>query len=124
MRLDHVQVSCPPGGGDNARRFYAEAPGLSEVPKPPALARCGGVWFRSDGAEIHGGVEEPFRPARKAHPALRYDGDVVALAERVTRAGFPVHFDEDLPGYWRFYSEYGNGNRVEVLTPLPASRLG
>jgi hypothetical protein len=24
MRLHHVQVSCPPGGEDAARRFYAE----------------------------------------------------------------------------------------------------
>jgi len=28
MRLHHVQVSCPPGGEDPARRFYADGLGL------------------------------------------------------------------------------------------------
>ena len=76
MRLHHVQVACPPGGEDGARRFYAEGLGMTEVEKPADLRGRGGAWFRSYDdagavtAEIHVGVEEPFAPARKAHPAL------------------------------------------------------
>ncbi len=69
MRLHHVQVTCPPGGEDAARQFYGEALGIPEVAKPPALAGRGGCWFRGDGVEVHVGVEEPFSPALKAHPA-------------------------------------------------------
>ncbi|MET9023429.1 VOC family protein [Actinopolymorpha sp. NPDC004070] len=122
MRLHHVQVSCPPGGEDPARAFYGGVLGLSEVDKPPVLAARGGAWFRSaDGqVEVHVGVEADFAPARKAHPAFCVDGDdeIDELAERATAAGFPAEWDDLFPGYRRFYTADGNGNRVEILTPL------
>ena len=70
MRLDHVQVSCPPGGEDVAREFYRDALGMTEVEKPELLKARGGCWFKAGTAEIHVGVEEGFTPAKKAHPAL------------------------------------------------------
>lgn len=116
IRLHHVQVSCPRGGEDAARRFYADALGIPEVEKPPVLAARGGCWFRGDGVEVHVGVEEGFAAAKKAHPAFVVD-DIDRLAARVEKAGFPVTWDDDFPGYRRFYSTDGNGNRVEVLAP-------
>jgi catechol 2,3-dioxygenase-like lactoylglutathione lyase family enzyme len=119
VHLHHVQVSCPEGGEDAARRFYGEVLGLPEVPKPPALATRGGCWFRDDGVEVHVGVEAGFTPARKAHPAFLLE-DATALEEvaaRCAERGFPVGWDEDLPGYRRFHTADGNGNRVEVLSP-------
>jgi catechol 2,3-dioxygenase-like lactoylglutathione lyase family enzyme len=114
MKLHHVQLSCPPGGEAAARTFYAGVLGVPEVPKPPVLAARGGVWFRGDGVEIHVGVEDPFAPARKAHPALEVD-DIDAVARAVEAAGFPVRWDRDFPGYRRFYTRDGNDNRVEIL---------
>jgi catechol 2,3-dioxygenase-like lactoylglutathione lyase family enzyme len=115
MRLHHVQVSCPPGGEQAARSFYAGALGLPEVAKPPLLAARGGVWFRDGGCEVHVGVEADFQPARKAHPAFLVE-DADAMAKRVASAGFDVAWDDDFPGFRRFYSADGNGNRVEVLS--------
>ena len=117
MRLHHVQVSCPPGGEDAARRFYGAALGMTEVAKPPALAARGGVWFHESGCEVHVGVEEGFRPAAKAHPAFLVD-DIDAAEQRVAAHGFPVRWDADFPGYRRFYTADGNGNRVEILSRL------
>ena len=128
MRLHHVQVACPPGGEADARRFYADGLGLVEVAKPAALAGRGGCWFRAhteDGAvaaEIHVGVEDPFRPARKAHPALVVD-DVATLdrlAERLRAAGHQVDTSEreSFAGHLRFHAFDPHGNRVEVLAPL------
>jgi len=117
MRLHHVQVSCPAGGEDAARRFYADALGIPEVAKPPALAARGGCWFRGDSVEVHVGVEASFVPAQKAHPALLVD-DIEAVAEQIVGFGFPVTWDEEFPGYRRFYTVDGNGNRVEVLASL------
>ncbi|MGH8965682.1 MAG: VOC family protein [Actinomycetes bacterium] len=114
MRLHHVQVSCPPDGEDEARRFYRDALGIPEVDKPPVLAARGGCWFSGDGVEIHVGVEPGFVPARKAHPAFLVD-DLDATAQRVAGLGFPVTYDSDLPGYRRFYTADGHGNRAEVL---------
>lgn len=114
MRLHHVQVSCPPGGEATARAFYGHVLGLPEVDKPPVLAARGGVWFRDAGVEIHVGVEDPFAPAAKAHPALLVD-DIDALAQAAQGAGFPVQWDDDFPGYRRFHTRDGHGNRVEIL---------
>ncbi len=116
MRLHHVQVSCPPGGESAARRFYAGALGLTEVPKPAVLATRGGVWFRDPAIEVHVGVEAGFVPARKAHPAFVVP-DIDAVAQRVREAGHAVAWDSDLPGHRRFFTEDGAGNRVEILQP-------
>jgi catechol 2,3-dioxygenase-like lactoylglutathione lyase family enzyme len=128
ISLHHVQVSCPPGGEDDARRFYGEALGLSEVTKPPGLRERGGAWFRSYDAqgtvvaELHVGVEAGFTPARKAHPAFVVD-DLGALVDSVTAAGFEVDHTEreTFAGYLRFHTRDAAGNRVEVLQRRPVS---
>jgi hypothetical protein len=66
-------------------------------------------------------VEDPFVPARKAHPALVVD-DVATLdgtADRLEAAGFAVDRSEreTFAGYLRFHTRDGAGNRVEVLAP-------
>jgi predicted enzyme related to lactoylglutathione lyase len=80
------------------------------------LAARGGVWFRQPGLELHVGVEDGFVPARKAHPAFVVD-DIAAVARDVEAAGFPVAWDDDLPGFRRFHTADGAGNRVELLQP-------
>ena len=114
ISLHHVQVSCPAGGENAARRFYGAALGIPEVEKPPVLAARGGCWFRADGVEVHVGVEEAFTPAKKAHPAFLVP-DIDAVAVRVEGTGFPITWDDDFPGYRRFHTADGNGNRVEIL---------
>jgi catechol 2,3-dioxygenase-like lactoylglutathione lyase family enzyme len=63
---------------------------------------------------LHVGVEQDFRPARKAHPALRVD-DIDAIAARLGAAGRRVEWDDALPGTRRFYTSDPWGNRVELI---------
>jgi catechol 2,3-dioxygenase-like lactoylglutathione lyase family enzyme len=115
--LDHVQVAAPPGCEAAARAFYGELLGLHEVPKPPPLLARGGVWFElPDRRHLHIGVERPFAPALKAHPALRVDSPAAleALASALASAGHEPLWDHDLPGVRRFYVDDPFGNRVEV----------
>lgn len=116
----------PAGEEERARAFYADALGLTEVDKPPSLAGRGGCWFRaSDGetvvAEVHLGVDEPFAPANKAHPAFVLDtrDQLDALGARVESLGHDVSWEErhSFEGYERFHTRDPFGNRVEVLTP-------
>ena len=121
MRLHHVQLSCPEGGEEAARRFWVEGLGLAEVAKPSALAGRGGAWFRGEAVEVHVGVEEPFAPARRAHPALVL-GDAEALrraAGRLQELGFEVDWTErtTFPGHQRCHARDGHGNRVDLLAP-------
>jgi catechol 2,3-dioxygenase-like lactoylglutathione lyase family enzyme len=125
MRLHHVQVACPPGGEDEARRFWADGLGMTEVDKPADLVARGGCWFRAYddagavAAELHVGVEEPFAPARKAHPAFVLESGAALdlVAARLRDLGFEVDEAQrdTFPGHVRFHAFDGHGNRVEVL---------
>lgn len=115
--LDHVQLAMPAGQEDVARGFYSGLLGLTEVPKPPHLARRGGVWFSGGSLRLHLGVEPEFQPARKAHPAFlveKLDG----LVKRCRQAGVEVVTDELLEGYERVYVQDPFGNRIELMEPL------
>jgi catechol 2,3-dioxygenase-like lactoylglutathione lyase family enzyme len=115
--LDHVQIAVPPGGEAQARAFYGRLLGLAEIPKPETMRASGGVWFALAGTELHIGIEEPFAPAGKAHPALSVAPAVLdELAERLHAAGSPVKWDERLPGARRFYTEDPFGNRLELVS--------
>ena len=116
--LDHVQVAAPAGCEAQARRFYGDLLGLTEVDKPAPLASRGGVWFAlAGGAQLHVGVAGDFAPALKAHPGLRIAGVAAleALAARLAEAGAPVTWDTELPGVRRFFTADPFGNRIELL---------
>ena len=115
MILDHVQIAAPPGSEDATRRFYGDLLGLREIQKPEPMRASGGVWFELGRGELHVGIEEPFAPARKAHPGLRTEpGELDALAERLAAAGAPVEWDDRYPGIRRFYTADPFGNRIEL----------
>lgn len=119
LSLDHVQVAIPEGGEDAARAFYGVALGLDELEKPSLLAARGGVWFRVGASELHLGVEQPFAPARKAHPAFRLDDaeSLAALAHRLANTGVTVTWADpaEIPGRQRFHVADPFGNRLEFL---------
>ena len=60
------------------------------------------------------GIEEPFLPAKKAHPAFEVS-DIEALASQITEKGVSIQHDDRLPGAKRFYVSDPFGNRLEFL---------
>ncbi|HEV2639819.1 MAG TPA: glyoxalase [Actinocrinis sp.] len=112
--IDHVQLAAPPGGEAAARDYYVGLLGMAELTKPPLLAQRGGCWFSGGGTEIHIGIEDPFQPARKAHPGLLVS-DLDALAVALEGRGLPVRWDDTIPGRRRFHSEDLYGNRLEFI---------
>ena len=106
MHIHHVQVAAPPGCEEEARAFYGGVLGLREVEKPDALRARGGLWFE----HLHVGLEDDFRPARKAHPAFIVD-DLDGLAARIG----DVQWDDAVPGVRRFYASDPFGNRLEFV---------
>lgn len=119
--IDHVQLAMPAGGEDRAREFYGRLLGMTEVAKPAELAKRGGCWFECGAVKIHLGVEDGFRAARKAHPALRcidYDG----LTGRLRDAGVEVADDESIPGVRRCHVSDPFGNRIELIAEATDQR--
>jgi catechol 2,3-dioxygenase-like lactoylglutathione lyase family enzyme len=114
IAIDHVQVAMPAGEEEAARSFYSGILGMKEIPKPPELAVRGGCWFESGVVQIHLGVEADFRPAKKAHPALRcadYDG----LTARLRASGILVAESKEIPGVRRCHILDVFGNRLELI---------
>lgn len=104
----------PAGAEDRARSFYSGVLGMIELPKPPELAKRGGCWFGSGDVQIHLGIEADFRPARKAHPALRCT-DYEGLRARLRAAAVDIRDDENIPGVQRCHISDPFGNRIELI---------
>jgi catechol 2,3-dioxygenase-like lactoylglutathione lyase family enzyme len=110
---DHLQVAIPRGAENTARDFYGRLLAMTELPKPPALAGRGGCWFQAGHAVLHLGVQDPFAPARKAHPAFLVT-DLDGLQATLTAAGHPcVRADGEIAGVTRFHTADPFGNRIE-----------
>jgi catechol 2,3-dioxygenase-like lactoylglutathione lyase family enzyme len=116
LGLHHVQLAIPPGSEEECRAFYVDVLGMTELTKPPVLAARGGLWVRADHLEIHLGVEQDFRPARKAHPGILVK-NLDELAAHMQEHGVEVTWDENFPGHRRFYAFDTLGNRLEFLRP-------
>ena len=108
--IDHVQIAIPVGGEAQARPFYGDLLGLTEVPKPAELAKRGGCWFEG-AVKVHLGVEQDFRANVKAHVAFQVD-DRIALAEKAKAAGWRVTTERD-----QLYIYDPFGNRLEFVDP-------
>jgi catechol 2,3-dioxygenase-like lactoylglutathione lyase family enzyme len=114
VRLDHVQLAMPAGREAEAEAFYAGLLGLVRQPKPEPLASRGGCWFGDGPVLVHLGVEEDFRPARKAHPALVVR-DLSALEATLAAAGVEVRPNPDRPAGGGAYVDDPFGNRIELI---------
>jgi catechol 2,3-dioxygenase-like lactoylglutathione lyase family enzyme len=112
--LDHVQLAMPPGREGDAEAFYVGRLGFTRRPKPGPMASRGGCWFTSGTAAVHLGVEQDFRPAKKAHPALLVS-DLPALAADLAAHGVEVRPNPDQPEGAGCYVDDPFGNRIELV---------
>ncbi len=116
-RIEHVQLAMPPGEENAAVDFYDGLLGIDHVPKPAHLALRGGCWFERGSLKVHLGVDQNFRPAKKAHPALLVS-DLGELVDALRSAGVKIVGDEPLEGYDRVYVYDPFGNRIELMEPV------
>ena len=113
LGIDHVQIAAPRGCEDDARAFYGGLLGMEELPKPEPIRARGGCWFRAGAQELHIGVEDPFAPARKAHPGLVVS-DLDEVRARFRAAGVDYEDDAKIAGTDRLFVHDPFGNRLEV----------
>jgi catechol 2,3-dioxygenase-like lactoylglutathione lyase family enzyme len=113
LGVDHVQLAAPRGCEEAARAFFGGLLGKEELPKPAPIRARGGVWFRAGAQELHIGVEEPFAPARKAHPGLVVD-DLDAIRARFRASTVAYEDDDKIAGTDRLFVHDPFGNRLEL----------
>lgn len=107
----------PRGGEDAARAFYAGVLGIPEVAKPEPQAARGGCWFEQGELRVHLGVEDDFRPARKAHPAIIVDDLLAMLTDLGEDAAGDV-LTRWPNGAASLYLDDPFGSRIELIQPF------
>jgi|SRR5690625_2132235 len=112
--IDHIQLAAPKDSEDIAREFFKDILGFNEVEKPDNLKKNGGVWFSFGNCQLHIGIEDPFIPAKKAHPAFEIN-NIDALKKHLLANQIPFTEDDQLPGANRCYISDPFGNRIELL---------
>ena len=114
VAIDHVQLAMPKGGEEKARAFYSGILGMTELVKPEALTKRGGAWFQAGSVQIHLGIEDDFRPAKKAHVALAFR-NAATFRTKLSSSSYRVQDDNLIPGVKRFYTDDCFGNRIEFI---------
>jgi len=112
--FDHVQLAMPRGEESAARDFYVALLGLTELSKPAELSKNGGAWFACGNLQLHLGIEQDFRPAKKAHPGFRVT-ELDDLIVKLRGAGCQVNDDISVPSIRRAFVNDPFGNRLELV---------
>jgi catechol 2,3-dioxygenase-like lactoylglutathione lyase family enzyme len=111
-RLHHVQICIPVGFETEARRFYTDTLGFTEI-KVPSAHKLGGVWYKVGDAELHLGIEPEIYPTKR-FPAFEVESikDAVALLES---KGISVKQEPEIPGMKRISFLDPWKNKLELL---------
>jgi len=118
LGIEHIQIAIPAGGEDKARAFFVGLLGFREIPKPPELAKRGGLWLEAGTVRLHLGVDLDFRPARKAHPAFIVD-TLDGLIVKIQSLRFEIDTSQPpLDGYHRVHIFDPFGNRIELMEKM------
>ena len=112
--IDHIQLAAPMGSEETARKFFKDILGFTEVEKPEKLKANGGVWFSYGNCHIHIGIEDPFSPAKKAHPAFEVNNSE-ALKNHLLANRIDITEDHRIPNATRFHFFDPFGNRIEII---------
>lgn len=121
--LHHIQLAMPRGREEEAREFYGGVLDFEEIAKPEHLRSRGGCWFQLEEIQFHLGVDDPFVPAKKAHPALTVH-NLDALQRRLEASGIEIVWDTHLEGHRRFYVSDCFENRLELIERVPIQGAG
>jgi catechol 2,3-dioxygenase-like lactoylglutathione lyase family enzyme len=120
LGLHHAQFTIPSESEAEARRYYIELLGLTELPKPASLRRDG-FWLLVGAREVHVGTQEGGdRYSLRSHLAYEVT-DLELWRKRVRNAGFEIEDPPPFEGHIRFHTRDPFGNLVEFIqrTNLP-----
>ena len=115
-RLDHVQICIPNGKENEARQFYTEIIGLTEIPKPAALIANGGLWYQIADIQLHIGTENDINKSKR-HPAFEVK-NLEEARQYLIEHNVSLKEEVQIPGQKRFSFFDPFNNRIELLQKL------
>jgi len=115
-QVQHVAITVPTSGLDEAKRFYGEVLGLEEAPRPEEELGRPGVWYAVGDGELHIQCRDELPAAETDyHPGFAV-GDVDALRKELEGKGVEIIDSPPVAGRERFFVRDPFGNRLEFLT--------
>ncbi|MDP9048143.1 MAG: VOC family protein [Bacteroidota bacterium] len=111
-RINHIHICAPPERLEEARRFYADVMGLTEVHRPEVFP-APGHWFAAGDIELHIGVED-LQIETIRHSAFEV-ADIAAARKQLETHGIEISEEPVIPGRERFSFLDPFGNRMELL---------
>lgn len=118
-RLQHVSICIEAGREDEARRFYGEALGLKEKPRPMGLKDRALIWYDigEDEHEIHLLRTDPAElssPRAADHLCIEVD-DITAMRTHLGALHVPIRETSVIDNRPRFFVEDPFGNSIELV---------
>jgi catechol 2,3-dioxygenase-like lactoylglutathione lyase family enzyme len=116
FRLQHTTIPMPPGGNEEARRFYGDVLGLPEKPVPASLDRSRIVWFSvsDDGDELHVLVDEGVDPHLSGQHLCLVVDDLEEMRAALVSDGVEIGEEPHIHNRPRFSFRDPFGNKVEI----------
>lgn len=112
-RLNHVQICIPTGKENEARQFYTDIIGLTEIPKPAELISNGGLWYQIADIQFHIGTENEINKSKR-HPAFEVT-DIKDARIHLENRGVTIKEETQIHGQIRFSFIDPFGNRIELM---------
>ena len=116
VRLNHIQICIPKGAEDDARKFYSNILGLTEIEKPESLKPNGGLWYQFADIQLHIGTEEHIGKSKR-HPAFEIK-NADEVKQYLISKGVRVKEETEVPNQKRFSLLDPFDNRIEFLEIL------
>jgi catechol 2,3-dioxygenase-like lactoylglutathione lyase family enzyme len=109
-RFDHILISIPEGKTEEARIYYSQVLGLTEIPGDHPN---GAIWFQIADIELH------LREESGGHFSLRHPAFEIANLDEARQGleqkGIDIAYSSDIDGRQRFFIRDPFGNRIEFL---------
>ncbi len=120
----HAQVTIPKGAEAQARAFYCDLLGLSEIEKPDSLKGRGGFWVQVGSQQLHVGTEDGIdRNATKAHLAYQVS-DLDGWRTKLIAAGSKWVIRFPLPASTVLNAATHSAIRLNLFSPRPLDKGG
>ena len=113
-RLDHIMLCIPEGKEEEARNFYGNILGLTELNDLGYTIPNRAIWFQMGNIQLHIRSENLPEQVSQRHPAFEITN--LATAESVLVShGISVKHESVIPGRQRFSFRDPFGNRIELI---------
>jgi catechol 2,3-dioxygenase-like lactoylglutathione lyase family enzyme len=111
-RADHIHICVPVERLEEARVFYSDVMGLTQIERPDVFSTAG-HWFTWADIELHIGVE-PILPRSARHTAFEVT-DIATARKWLKQNGIELYEEPLISGRARFTFYDPFDNRLELL---------